>query len=184
VFRSDNFEPIDTLKPSTISATAFFGERSAIAGDTIAVTSFNNDAGLGSGSVYIYSRKADGKFQQDGALQASNASAGDQFGTAIALTEDYLLVGAAHESSGTSGINGSLTSTTSAGASPRENSGAAYLFARISTGFTQIAHIKANEPAEGAQLGIDVAISGTDIVLSASGDPRAAKGSGAVHIFH
>jgi hypothetical protein len=177
VYRADTFEPIDTLKPSTASTTAFFGERTAISGDTIAVTMFNNNAGFANGLVYIFARKPDGKFEQITALQASNASGGDYFGTAIALTENYLLVGAAHESSGTRGINGSLSSPA------LENSGAAYLFERTASGFNQVAHIKASEPASGAQLGNDVAISGTDIVVSAYHDPRAATGSGAVYVF-
>jgi len=177
VFRTDTFEQIDVLKPTTASATAFFGERAAIAGDTVAVTAFNNNAGFDMGLVYIYTRKLDGKFELATTLQASNATGGDQFGFSIALTKDYLLVGAVHESSGTVGINGSLS------APALENSGAAYLFARTATGFNQIAHIKANEPASGAQLGFDVAISGADIVVSANNDPRAATGSGAVYVF-
>lgn len=177
VFRTDTFEEIDMLKPSTASATAFFGERVAVEGDTIAVTAFNNNAGFDKGLVYIYTRSASGKFEEATTLQASNASGGDQFGFSIALTKDHLLVGAVHESSGTAGINGSLS------APELENSGAAYLFARTATGFTQIAHIKANEPAAGAQLGFDVAISGADIVVSANNDPRAATGSGAVYVF-
>ena len=177
VFRADTFEQIDVLKPSSASTSAFFGERAAIAGDTIAVNSFNNNAGFDKGLVYIYTRTPEGEFEQATTLQASNATGGDQFGFSIALTEGYLLVGAIHESSGTSGINGSLSSPA------LENSGAAYLFARTGTGFNQIAHIKANEPAAGAQLGFDVAISGSDIVVSANADPRAATGSGAVYVF-
>jgi hypothetical protein len=177
VLSADTFELIDTLKPSTASATAFFGERSAIAGDTIAINAFNNNAGFANGLVYIFDRTADGKFEQTTALQASNASGGDQFGFSIALTEDYLLVGAIHESSGTRGINGSLS------APSLENSGAAYLFERTATGFNQIAHIKASEPAAGAELGFDVAISGADMLVSAISDPRAATGSGAVYLF-
>jgi hypothetical protein len=177
VFDAQTFEQIDVLRPSTPAATGFFGERTAISGDTIAVASYNNNAGLSNGVVYLFARKPDGKFEQSGALQASNATPGDQFGISLALTQDYLLVGAAHESSGTRGINGALS------APPLENSGAAYLFARGSNGFSQVAHIKASEPASGAQLGYDVAISGADIAVSADVDPRAAKGSGAVYLF-
>jgi hypothetical protein len=127
--------------------------------------------------VYIFTRKPDGKFEQSTVLQASNASGGDMFGVGVALTEDYLLVGAAGESTGTRGINGSLS------APSLENSGAAYLFARTASGFTQVAHIKASDPAPGARLGYDVAISGADIVVSADRDPRAATGSGAVYVY-
>jgi len=177
VFSTDTFEQIDALKPTTASATAFFGERAAIVGDTIAVTAFNNGAGFDNGLVYVFARKPDGKFELTTTLQASNATGGDQFGFSIAMTDDYLLVGAVHESSGATGINGSLS------APALEDSGAAYLFQRTATGFNQIAHIKAREPAAGAQFGYDVAISGSDIVVSANTDPRAATGSGAAYVF-
>jgi hypothetical protein len=177
VFDAKTFAQLDALRPPTASATGFFGERTAVSGDTIAVSSFINGAGLDSGVVYIYQRKAGGKFEQLGALQASNASGGDQFGTSIALTEDYLLVGAAHEKSATRGINGALS------ASELDDSGAAYLFARRGSSFDQIAHIKASEPAVSAQFGYDVAINGAEIAVSADQDPRAASGSGAVYLF-
>ena len=177
VFDAKTFEQLDVLRPSMAAATGFFGERTAIAGDTLAISSFNNNAGLSSGTVYIFKRKADGKFEQHSALQASNASGGDQFGTGLAITDDYLLVGAAHEKSGTRGINGALS------APELDDSGAAYLFARRGDNFDQVAHIKASEPAAGAQFGADVAINGAEIVVSADADPRAASGSGAVYLF-
>lgn len=177
VFRTGTWEQLARLTPETASATAFFGERLAIAGDTIAVTSFNNGAGLDKGLVHVFTRNADGELERTTTLQAANASGGDQFGFSISLTDRYMLVGAIHESSGTRGINGPLSS-------PKlENSGAAYLFEHTATGFQQIAHIKASEPAAGAQLGYDVAISGTDLIISANAEPRTASGSGAVYFF-
>jgi hypothetical protein len=177
VFRTDTLEQIAELRPSTAAAAGFFGERAAISGNTIAVCSFNNNAGLSGGTVYVFTRSASGSFEQEAVLQASNASAGDQFGFSVALHDDYLLVGAPHESSGARGINGSLSGSLS-------NSGAAYLFARSPAGsFSQVAHIKATEPADGAQFGYDVAMSGSEIAVSADCDSSVAQCSGAVFMF-
>lgn len=177
VFRADTFEPVDVLRPSAAAAAGFFGEYMAVAGETVVVSSFNNNAGLASGTVYVYERAADGKFEQKSALQASNAKGGDQFGSSVALTGDYLLVGAAHESSGAKGIDGTLSDPSV------NNGGAAYLFVRTNQGFSQAAHIKADEPQAGAQLGSTVAISGAELLIGAMGDAHAAMDSGAVYVF-
>lgn len=178
VFRTKTFELIDMIKPSSAGTVGFFGEYTAVVGDTIVISSFNNNAGLSNGTVYVYAPGQDGKFEQKLELAASNAGGGDQFGTGLALTQDYLLVGAAHESSAAVGINGSLQG------SAVENGGAAYLFARSGAiGFRQIAHIKASEPASGAQFGCAVAIAGSDIAITADSDAHAASGSGAVYLF-
>lgn len=109
VFDSESFAQRSVLKPSAAAAVGFFGQLSAISGDTIVVTAFNGTAGLTSGAVYVYEHTQGDEFVQRAALQASNASGGDFFGVGVALAGDTLVVGAAHEGSGARGIDGDLS---------------------------------------------------------------------------
>lgn len=174
VFDSESFAQRSVLKPSAAAAVGFFGQLSAISGDTIVVTAFNGTAGLTSGAVYVYEHTQGDEFVQRAALQASNASGGDFFGVGVALAGDTLVVGAAHEGSGARGIDGDLSAPGLA------NSGAAHVFTRVGNTFTQVARIKASDPVAEDEFGWDVAISGEDVIISANGSSR---DSGAVYVF-
>ena len=72
-----------------------FGSAVAVAGDWIAVgePEDNGTAGIDTGSVTVF--RDTGPFWSEFAfLESPNASAGDMFGTAVAMTGDTLLVGA------------------------------------------------------------------------------------------
>lgn len=175
VFDAESFAQRAILTPSAAGAAGFFGQLSAISGETIAVTAFNGNVGVTSGAVYVYVHTHDDEFVQQVALQANNASGGDFFGVGLALSGDSLVVGAAHESSGARGIDGDLSAPAIA------NSGAAYVFARVAGTFTQIARLKASDAGSSDEFGWDVAISGEDIIVGAN---NVTGGSGALYLFH
>lgn len=156
------------IKASNNDANDNFGGAVAISGDTIAIGApfeDSNAVGMGgdqgnnseqdSGAVFIYSRTGS-TWQQQAYLKASNTDNFDKFGATVALLGDTLAVGATDEDSNTTGIN------------PQTNemafeSGAAYVFTRTGTMWSQQAFIKASNAAGGDQFGSSVAL-GVDIL--------------------
>jgi trimeric autotransporter adhesin len=191
VFRTgDSFTQVAVLKPSTATLGGFFGQYTAISGDTIAVSTFNSNAGLTNGIVYVFNRTKDDEFAQQAALQSSNNASGDYFGSGLALAGDDLVVGSSHEGSSAHGVNGDTSGPV------LKNSGAAYVFRRSGNAWTQLTHLKLSQPSANDQFGSAVAISGDTIAISAAFDASsvggidpghsdtAAMDSGALYLFH
>jgi hypothetical protein len=72
------------------------------------------------GGVYLYARN-DLSQVRSASLKAPNADAGDDFGRGVALTDDYLVIGAPNEDSGSHGINSGQSDNT------QTDSGAIYV---------------------------------------------------------
>lgn len=101
-------------------------------------------------------------------LKASNTSAEDAFGEAVAMSRDgtTIAVGAWFEASGATGVDGNQASNTAPAA------GAVYVFVRSGGLWTQQAYIKASNAEEGDFFGEAVALSadGTTLVVGASAE--------------
>src|SRR5689334_9698038 len=106
------------LKASNTNSGDQFGVSVAIDGDTLAVgatSESSNATGVNgdqtnhlapdSGAVYVFTRTS-GVWSQQAYIKASNTDAGDQFGVSVALAGDTLAVGAHHEDSNATGVNG------------------------------------------------------------------------------
>jgi hypothetical protein len=78
-----------------------------------------NDGASASGCAIVYNRSGGGTWSQFDFLKASNQSNSDQFGIDVALSGDYIIVGAVGEDSNTDVLPGNASSS---------NSGAAYIF--------------------------------------------------------
>ncbi|GAB4522478.1 MAG: hypothetical protein OHK0046_35070 [Anaerolineae bacterium] len=123
----------------------------------------------------------DPAFIQEAYLKASNPSISDQFGYAVAISGDTLVVGVRNEDS-----NGSGPTDNSAA-----DAGAAYVFVRNGSTWTQQAYLKASNVQAGDQFGISVAISGDTIVVGAwqedsngsSPTDNTAGNAGAAYVF-
>ncbi len=112
------------------------------------------------GTVYVYNRSADGGWREAGRLVASDARPGDQFGQALALAGNSLLIG-----------------TTEADSS----AGAVYVFARSPAGvWQQTARLQPAELAPGEAFGQRIASDGDVALVSAIGQDEEA---GAVYVF-
>jgi trimeric autotransporter adhesin len=137
-----------------------------------------------------------GPIVQQAYLKASNTRGlapgrifGDQFGSSIAVSGDTVVVGAPHESSNATGVNGNQADTSADGA------GAAYVFVRSGTTWTQQAYLKASNTRAGAAFGSAVAVLGDTIVVGARNESSGARGingdgsdgnaiqSGAAYVF-
>jgi len=112
------------LKADNAEAGAFFGYSVAASGDT-AVVGAPTEGGE-AGAAYVFVRNASGGWDQQAYLKADNAEAGDYFGVSVAIDGDTLVVGADSESGPANGIS---------------ESGAAYVFVRSGTTWSQQAYI-------------------------------------------
>ncbi len=112
------------------------------------------------GAVYLYRRNGEGAWAESGTLTASDAVAGDRFGSAIAVDGDRLIVGATKQ---------------------HEGMGAAYVFHRDAEGeWTEEAVLTADDGAEGDGFGTAVALSdGVALV----GAPTQNDNTGAVYVY-
>jgi hypothetical protein len=107
---------------------------------------------------------------QQAYLKASNTGASDQFGTSVAVSGDTVVVGACAEASATTGVNGNQSDNSA------PVSGAAYVFVRNGTTWTQQAYLKASNTGVEDYFGESVAVSGDTVVVGAFGEDSAATG--------
>src|SRR5690606_11564756 len=147
---------------------------SSTSSSSSSATSSSSSASLGgasSGAVYLYQRTA-GVWVPQAYIKASNAGAGDQFGTSLALSADgnTLAVGAPGEDSSATGINGDETENyrfiVSYNTVYDINAGAVYLFNRTGDDWSQSFYVKPTHTSWGMQFG-------TSLDLSADGSTLA-----------
>ncbi len=108
---------------------------------------------------------ADSTWSQQAYLKASNAEAGDNFGTSVAISGNTMVVGTVGEDSNqTTVTNGSTASSDNSA----PGAGAAYVFVRSGSTWTQQAYLKASNAEAQDFFGTSVTISGDTIVVGAS----------------
>jgi hypothetical protein len=148
----------------------------------------NNNGAEDAGAVYVFIRN-NNTWAQQAYLKASNAEASDLFGSSLALSADTLVVGAHNESSSAVGINGDQANNNAF------RSGAAYVFVRNTTTWTQQAYLKASNTENFDGFSGSIAISGETVVIGAPGERsnstgvngdqtnNSIQGAGAVYVF-
>lgn len=121
----------------------------------------NNEDLSNSGAVYIFTRSGD-NWQQEAYIKASNPSADDYFGNRVSLSNDgnTLAVGAFGEDSNATSINGDGTNNSASDA------GAAYVYTRSGSTWTQEAYIKSSNSEINDHFGIRVSLSGDGNTLA------------------
>ncbi len=128
-------------------------------------------------------------------VKAANADAGDNFGGAVAVDRDTVVVGAQYEDSDQTTItNGATASAVNSWPS----FGAAYVYKRTGATWSQEAYLKASNADIGDLFGNSVALSGDTIAVGAMGEgssqttitngatasaDNSAASAGAVYIF-
>jgi len=166
------------IKASNAGSGDRFGNSVALAGDTLAVGAYreqsnatvingdeSNNSLTEAGAVYVFTRSGV-TWSQQAYIKPSNTGDGDRFGWSVALSGDTLAVGATGEDSdGSSPGNNGLS-----------NAGAAYVFTRSGTAWSQQAYIKAFNPDSDDSFGYSVAIYGDTLAVGA--DQEASKGTG------
>ncbi|WP_179336660.1 LamG-like jellyroll fold domain-containing protein [Winogradskyella ludwigii] len=162
---AQNWNEIINATASDAGTGDYFGYSVAIDGDyAIVGANLNDDAGGSSGSAYIFVRSGNNWTAQT-KLTASDAAAGDQFGTTVAIDGDYAIVGAYANSD--------------AGGS----SGSAYIFERSGNSWTEQTKLTASDAATADFFGYSVAIDGDYAIVGAFGNDDAGGSSGSTYIF-
>jgi hypothetical protein len=189
------------LKASNTNGSDRFGRIVAISGDTIAVGAPNEDSNAtgvngvqtdesagNAGAVYIFVRSGT-TWSQQAYLKASNTDAADAFGRSLSISGDTLVIGAPGEGSDATGVNGDQNNNLAL------TSGAAYVFVRSGTTWSQQAYLKASNTGTGDNFGTSISLSGDTLVVGAPGESSNATGvdgnqidesaatSGAAYIF-
>ena len=170
------------LKASNTGAEDYFGAAVAVSGDTIVVGAFYEDSGAtdvdgdasddgttNAGAAYVFARSGT-TWSQQAYLKASDTGIGDHFGHSVATSGDTVVVGAHFEDSSVTGVDGDATDDSASG------SGAAYVFARSGTTWSQQAYLKASNTGAGDRFGFSVATSGDTIVVGAPLEDGASTG--------
>jgi hypothetical protein len=187
------------LKASNTDVYDNFGWKVAASGNTVVVGAPWEDSGSvgvngvqgndnlpDSGAAYVFVRTG-ATWSQEAYLKASNTDVGDHFGTYLAIDGDTIVVGAQHEDSGATGVDGDQSDDS------KDNSGAAYVFVRSGGVWSQQAYLKASNSGEGDEFGY-VSISGDLIAVCSELEDSNARvingpdndlraNSGAVYVF-
>ncbi|MBL8694107.1 MAG: FG-GAP repeat protein [Planctomycetes bacterium] len=189
------------LKASNTDPEDHFGSAVSIANNTIVIGAWGEDSSAmgvngnqydnsapSAGASYVFIRNSS-TWSQEAYLKASNADAGDGFGAAVAIDGDTIVVGSSQESSNATSVNGNQFDNSS------QRAGAAYVFSRTGSTWSQQVYLKASNSELGDEFGSAVAISGETLVIGAyqedsnativNGDQynNSATSSGAVYIF-
>ena len=129
----------------------------------------------GAGAVYVLNRSGT-TWALHAYLKASNARAGAEFGYALAVSADTLVVGADQEASNAVGVNGDQTNTKTGGA------GAAYVFTRAAGVWSQAAYLKgASQVAR--RFGASVAVLADTVAVGAPSGGVGSSAASAAYIF-
>ena len=174
------------LKASNSGENDGFAYSVAISGETVVVGApwessaatgvngnQNDNSALHAGAVYVFVRSG-ASWTQQAYIKASNAGTTDIFGYSVAIAGDTIVVGAIQERSGATGVNGNQNDNSVA------FSGAAYVFVRNGTSWSQQAYLKPFNTRQGQDFGASVGVSGDTIVVGGYGENEL---SGAAHVF-
>ena len=135
---------------------------------TTGVNSIPNDNYVNPGAAYVFVRTGT-NWTQQAYLKPSNTDGGDLFGYSVAVSGDTAIIGAYREDSGNAGVN----------STPNEaavNAGAAYVFVRGGTNWSQQSYLKPSNPDASDQFGISVALDSNTVVVGAFGEDSSTTG--------
>jgi len=147
--------------PEAVGNSGGYGHSIAIDGDTLVVGSYLESTIQG--VVYVYIR-SQGVWSEQEHFQGSNTEYLDTFGYAVAIYGDTIVVGAYGEDSNATGVGGDETNDSASQA------GAAYVFTRTGTSWSQDAYLKASNSQTRQRFGWSLSIfDGTIVVGSING---------------
>ena len=150
------------LTASDASSSDYFGYSVSISGDYAVVGAYaDDDNGSASGSAYVFKRSGTA-WSQEAKLTGSDGASNDYFGISVAISDSLAIMGAYRKNS---------------------YKGAAYIFKRSGTTWTQDTTLTASDGAASDYFGISVSISGNYAAVSAFRDDDKGTDSGSVYFF-
>ncbi len=153
------------LVPDDGEAAEYFGWTTAVFGDYAVIgSSEDDDLGPASGSAYIYKRSG-AAWVQHQKLLASDGSSYDIFGSAVAISDSFVVIGARLDDDAAM------------------DAGAVYIFTLDGDSWVEQEKIIASDGASIDQFGSSVAISGNILVAGASLDDDNGENSGSAYVF-
>jgi hypothetical protein len=167
----NNWGQVQKLAASDAAAGDNFGYSVAISCDTASIGApYDNDAGEGSGSAYIFERNEGGEDNWGGVdkLTASDGAAHDQFGHSVAISCDTVSIGAPYNDD------------------EGDSSGSAYIYERNHGGadnWGEVQKLTASDAATGDQFGYSVAVSCDAAAIGAPFNDDAGESSGSAYLF-
>ena len=151
-----------------------FGSWLAVDGSTAVIGAFNRGGGsttLGAGGAYVFELQSD-QWVEVAILESLDLDQDDEFGIAVAICGDTIVVGAGQDNEG------------------GENAGAAYVFVKPCEGWpgmavtvTETAKLMAWDPAAQDIFGGAVSISGDIIVVGSLNDDDVGAESGSAYVL-
>lgn len=164
VFEFDGSNWLETAKLTASNGFAEdrFGSAVSLVGNRALVGA--SDASGRRGSAYIF-ELSDSSWIETEYLTPSDGEAFDQFGIAVALSEDRALVGSP-------GNNGNARSD-----------GAAYVFDFVGASWNETAKLAATDATDGDRFGSSLSLSGDRVLIGASRKYVTGTRSGAAYVF-
>lgn len=182
--QSQNWNQILKMCASDRAANDNFGYSVAIDGNYAVVGAYledENEIGestlINPGSVYVFFYDASSGWSEVQKIVAPDRNAADQFGFSVAISGDYIVIGAPQEDENETGTNTIV------------NSGSAYIFVNIDSVWTPLQKICASDRNSNDYFGCSVSISGNHIIIGANEEDEDETGnstisnSGSAYIF-
>lgn len=168
------------LKASDATQYNHLGEIVATDGNTVVVgVPQKNVLGMNNaGEVYVFTY-ANNVWTEQARITSPNRDMDDHFGISVDVSGDTLVIGATHEDGNTSSVMGTYNNLS-------QNAGAAYVYTRSGSTWSQQAYLKADNADPDDRFGVAVAIDGNTIAVgsgSEDGHLNNTSGSGAVYVF-
>ena len=164
----DSVSEIEKITASDAGSSDYFGASVAISNQYIVVGAYSNDTNASNaGAAYVYKiADDDSSISELQQITASDAEANDYFGTSVAISDNFIVVGAYLEDT-----NGS-------------NAGAAYVY-EINSDDTvsQIQKITASDAEADDYFGKSVSISNAYVIVGAYREDTNASNSGAAYVY-
>ena len=163
LFRRENnlWERAETLMAPDGAESDFFGHGAAISGDwAIVGAPHHHGPAFGSGAAYVYERGSTG-WRLSKKLTAADGGRNDAFGWSVAISGETAVVGAYRA----------------------DGRGAAYVFVKGSSGWTQAARLTASDGDDGDDFGRSVSVSGDRVVAGAIHHGGHGGRSGAAYVY-
>ncbi|MEP7287596.1 MAG: putative Ig domain-containing protein [Chloroflexota bacterium] len=137
-------------------ANDYFGTLISLSGTTAVIGAYGKNSQTGAAYVFTFTG---GVWSQQAKLTADDGAVGDKFGTAVSADGDTVVIGAYAKGG---------------------NTGAAYVFVRNGTTWTQQQKITGSDTITSDYFGTSVAINSNTIVIGA---PGKSLGTGAAYVF-
>ena len=143
-----------------------FGAAVAIQGDWIIIGAQRSaDQGTNGGSAFVFHHDGDSWVQVQKLLPI-DVALGDQFGNAVAIDGDTILIAACGDNA------------------PAPDSGSAYVYTFDGTNWIESQKLLAADAAAGDFFGRSLAMGGDAAIIGADGDDDLASAAGSAYIFH